>query len=417
MGDSKTKKAERAGSPLATIITIILVIYLLTRLAGVFFNQVVTVTATKVTINESFTATGWFIRNEVLVDGTSSETVKHIARSGEKVRKNSPLAVVYSDSKALATSQEIEQLNSEINLLKSAVQSAGSLSDTSKLDQLIASQLQTISAQAHDGIVAGIQSDTASLRDLCLRRGAGSLNADELNTQITRLSEQYETLSSQISGRNTAIYSPASGYFSEIVDGYEQLLTYESIETMTTDQIDKLEDEPLKRAAESRLGKVICGFKWYFVISVPSGQVENIKKGETLRLRFSQISEDIAVAVHDLRESENGEKTLMILEGSQVSPELVSMRTQSVEVIQSSYTGVKVPKSAIRMQTDSNGDPQQGVYILTGSVSRFKPIDPIYEGDTYYVVRQGRTIETTGVVVGDNIITKARGLEDMKVIK
>lgn len=50
-------------------------------------------------------------------------------------------------------------------------------------------------------------------------------------------------------------------------------------------------------------------------------------------------------------------------------------------------------------------------------MSRFKPIDVLYEGDDYYVVRQGDTGTNTGLVVGDTIIVNARGLEDMKVIK
>ena len=50
-------------------------------------------------------------------------------------------------------------------------------------------------------------------------------------------------------------------------------------------------------------------------------------------------------------------------------------------------------------------------------MSRFKPIDILYEADTYYVVKQGTSSEDTGLVAGDNIIVKARGLEDSKVIK
>ncbi|MBP3372545.1 MAG: hypothetical protein J6L88_08490, partial [Clostridia bacterium] len=79
--------------------------------------------------------------------------------------------------------------------------------------------------------------------------------------------------------------------------------------------------------------------------------------------------------------------------------------------------GIKVPKSAVKIQVDEDEKQQQGVYILPDSMSRFKPIDVLFEGEDYYVVRQGDNDDNTGLVVGDTIIIKARGLEDMKVIK
>ena len=107
----------------------------------------------------------------------------------------------------------------------------------------------------------------------------------------------------------------------------------------------------------------------------------------------------------------------MILSGMDITPELVTMRFQSAEIIRDSYTGIKVPKSAVKIQVDEQGKQKQGVYILTGSVSRFKPIEVLYEGEDYYIVNQGNSAKNTGLVVGDNIIVKARGLEDKKVVK
>ena len=130
------------------------------------------------------------------------------------------------------------------------------------------------------------------------------------------------------------------------------------------------------------------------------------------------MDDDIVVTVHDIRKEKDQKVALLILRGMDITPELVTMRCQSAEIIRASYTGIRVPKAAVKIQINQkNDDQQQGVYILPDSMSRFKPIDVLYEGDDYYVVRQGDTGTNTGLVVGDTIIVNARGLEDMKVIK
>ena len=67
---------------------------------------------------------------------------------------------------------------------------------------------------------------------------------------------------------------------------------------------------------------------------------------------------------------------LLVLEGTDFNSGMVSMRQQPVEIIIASYTGLSVPKSALRVEewTDSNGEKHKdtGVFILSGSVRKFK---------------------------------------------
>ncbi len=54
----------------------------------------------------------------------------------------------------------------------------------------------------------------------------------------------------------------------------------------------------------------------------------------------------------------------------EITPELVTMRRQEAELIFNTYTGIQVPKSAVKINTDADGNQQlQGVYILAGNMA------------------------------------------------
>lgn len=96
------------------------------------------------------------------------------------------------------------------------------------------------------------------------------------------------------------------------------------------------------------------------------------------------------------------------------------MRQQPVEIIIASYTGLSVPKSALRVEewTDSNGEKHKdtGVFILSGSVRKFKVINKLYETDDSYIVEQSAT-DSDMLVEQDQVIVRGTDLKDNTVVK
>ena len=88
----------------------------------------------------------------------------------------------------------------------------------------------------------------------------------------------------------------------------------------------------------------------------------------------------------------------------------LAVRVQSVKIVHSEYSGIRVPKSRA---------PQRGgracVYTLTGARAEEKLIKIIYELDEYYIAESGETAE--GLQFGDEIITSTKGIYDGKIIK
>ncbi|HIV62569.1 MAG TPA: hypothetical protein H9746_06995 [Candidatus Butyricicoccus avistercoris] len=398
-------------------IILFMIIMLSIVLWQIMVNKTETQTAVKVTVNDSFMSNGWFFRNEVMVQGTTGDTVKHIVQGGEKVQKNAALAVVYTNASALENSQKISVLDDQIELLESAAQMITNGSDSVKIESMITNKIAELSSEMQQSSVSGMESSVTELRNLCLRRAIDSVDKETLLEQAQSLTSERNYLQQQIGNSSITIASPASGFFSEVVDGFESKLTISSLDTMTASELENLDPSKITTTSSDTLGKVVQDFRWYFAMFVPKENVEDLSVGDSLLLRFAQVSSDIQVSVNDIRKQKNDENALLIVSGMEITPEILSMRYQSVEVIKEIYTGIQVPKNAVRIQTDSEGNSIQGVFILPDSISRFKPIEVLYETGNYYIVKQGTTTQNTGLVVGDRIIVKGRDLEDLKVVK
>lgn len=409
-GKHLMKKRRTAGSRMVLVFAGVALIYFAGQIYGALSGNIETVSATHVTVDDALSVTGCFIRDEQIVAGTTGDTVEHVVHSGERVHVGSRLAVEYADQTALDNNRKLDALNAQISLLQAALQSTGDLADAGKLDQLISMRMQTLAAQTGQGSMTDLSDSSKALRQLVLRRMAGGQDQKTLQSDLDVLKQQQASLQGTISTHTTVISAPSGGYFSGTVDGYETVLTTDMLDKLDVDTFHAKLAAPATADAKA-LGKILRGFYWHLGAVVNKNEAQDFAVGHTYALRFAQISGDVPVTLEAIRPQENGNKVLLLFKGSVFDSELVSMRQQVVDIIRGTYTGIKVPKSAIRTQGNT-----LGVYTLSGSVSRFKKIVPLYEGDTYYVIEQGNTADT-GVVVQDNIIVKARGLEDKKVVK
>ena len=78
-------------------------------------------------------------------------------------------------------------------------------------------------------------------------------------------------------------------------------------------------------------------------------------------------------------------------------------------IVLETYTGLQVNSKAVRFV-----DGEKGVYVLSGSVVHFVPVNIIYSTDSYCICET----ETTGVRLKlyDEVIIKGKNLYDGKVI-
>lgn len=417
------RRKRRSGSEnriVFLIAAILVIIYLGGRVTNAFSATPETTPALHVTVNDSFTADGWFFRDEEPITGTSSDSVKHIVYSGERVQQDAPLAIVYSDAESMELSRQLDPLEERISLLNTALQSASDSSNTAKLDQVITLTIQQMASQVKEGSGSSVASSAAALRTLALRREAGGVDAAAVTGERDELISEQAVLERQLSGRTTKLTASSSGYFSEVVDGYETILTPDLLTNMTVDQFQKLIAQTPEADDGNTLGKIVKGFSWYMAAEIPAEQAERLKVGQALTVNFTQASMESPVTVYAVNQEPNSDTALLVMEGTEFSSEMVSMREQPVEIIIATYTGLKVPKTAVRVQdrTDSDGKTHQdtGVFILSGSIQKFKLINELFDAGDYYVVEQSAT-NSDMLVERDQVIVQGKNLQNNMVVK
>ena len=423
--EKKQRRRKKRAAPNTRVVFVlvgaVLLIYLGVMVIGAFSATPETTAAVHVTVNDSFTADGWFFRDEIPVTGSSSSSVRHIAYSGERVQKDAALAVVYSDEESLALSREIEPLQNRISLLDAALQTASESSDSTNLDQSITLAIQQLASQAKEGTGTALANSANSLRTLSLRNASDELDSFAIQTERDALAAELSALEQQLAGRTTELAAPTSGYYSEVVDGYENVLTLEEMDSLTLARFRELTENPEQVDSGQMLGKMIEGFTWYLAAEIPKEQADRLSQGQSLRVSFTQASMETPVTVYSVIQERGSDTALLIMEGTEFNSELVSMRNQPIEIILATYAGLKVPKEAVRIvsSTDSSGNTTQqiGVYIVSGGIQKFKIIsEPLFETEDYYVVEQSAT-NVDMLVEQDQIIVRGRNLQNNMVVR
>ena len=391
------------------IMFVIIFIYSIAGFSISHYNPVKTIPAQQVSLDDSFSADGYFIREEQTVDIAEGNTVEYNYSDGDKVSKGAALVTEYSNQDALTVSRELKSINDNIKQLETFNSTSSATTNSSRLNQKIIDQMNALCEQVENGSLGQITSITSELRQLVLKSSSISDNSKDIKKELASLKKQAASLESRLDGKTTSIYSPCAGYFCESSDGYETIFTPDVVDNLTLSSLKKLaEKSPLSTSGK---GKVVSGYAWYYAAKVADADAKNIKQGDTVSLRFSQVNRDVSATVQAVRDDESNDNTLVIFQSEDMNAELVSMREQVATVVIDSYAGLKVPKSAVRMEND-----EMGVYVLSNSVASYKKIEPLYEGSDFYIVKQNVT-DNDSLVVNDDIIVKAKDVNDKKVMK
>ena len=387
----------------------LIIIYSVVSFVVNHYNPVKTIPAAQVSMDDSFSTTGYFIRQEKVIDIAEGDTVEYNYSDGDKVSEGTALVTEYANEDALTISRELKNIEENIAQLETLRNVTSTTTNSSQINQKIIDQMNAICEEVESGSLSRITSLASELRQLALKSGSLSNDREDIDVEIASLKTQAADLEERLSGSTTDITSPRSGYFCESVDGYEDIFTPDVVDDLTLSGLNELSDE--KPAKTSGKGKVVSSYVWYFAAKVSDTDAKHLTQGNTVKIRFSQASRDVQATVSSIRDDADTDDTLVIFRSQDMNEDLISMRKQVATVVVASYSGLKVPKSAVRMEDD-----KMGVYVLSNSVASYKNIEPLFEGDSYYIVEQNVT-GNDSLVINDDIIVEAKDVNDKKVMK
>ncbi|MEG2958686.1 MAG: HlyD family efflux transporter periplasmic adaptor subunit [Oscillospiraceae bacterium] len=409
-----------------TVIFLFVLLYMGVYLAAGLRDPYKTVLTYAYTVNDSAAAAGLLVRDEIVIPQKAVLADIYPAE-GEQVARGETVAVLYRDSAALDRKTEIRALELEREQLDYALNKQDNVGDAAQLDTDITALLSDLRSTVSAGNLTGIEDKTMALRSMVLKRTDTGSNTDDglagIETRMVEVGQTLRTLRATSDQESTTITAEESGTFSGLVDGYETLLNQETLKTITAPELAALAKKPAS-PNEDVIGKLITSYRWSYAALIDQKDAVRLKEGSTVPVLFSHdFAGEIPMQVDRIGDTVGG-KTLLILSTDRNLSDTTLLRRQTADVVFESYTGVRVPKQALRVENRKKIDPDTkvetteqvtGVYVLVGAQAEFKSVEVLQEGADFYLLR-GTATNRKVLRPGDEVIVSSRELFDGKVI-
>jgi len=401
---------------LATIlISIFIIVYFVVRVIFSYSNEISYSQAIGASYEQSDELIGYILRNERLVDSDIEGIVYTNADEGQRIKKGQLLATVYASSGEKNIKERILEIDKSIDVLSSSqIDTSYLTSDIGRLDgdiyELLTKNRLSVEKNTLD-------TATKNRTDLLVSLNKRQIITKQVKTfepLITALKNEKAQLEASLTGELGKITSPASGYFSVDIDGWEELFTIEALSSMTVDSFNDLIKNTITKD-DAAIGKICLDYYWYTLCPIDKNLAVDYTVGKTYKLEYPSTTNRVFEAkLEKMITQTDKDEVILVFSSNTIDEGFRYTRKQSVRIIKDSLDGLRINKEALRI---TNGT--QGVYTISGNTVRFKKVEIIYTSDDYYLVKQLKSTDkdyASSLMLYDNVIIGGKDLYDGKII-
>lgn len=390
-----------------------------------FKDEVATTIAYAYTVDAGTEASAILVREETVLTSSGSY-VDLVLSEGEKAGGSTTVALIYSDPSALETRREIRALEAEIAQLEYALSTGIEAVDSSKLDQQVVGSIVSLRSLAATGDLSTLEDSILNLRTMVFQRDyayGDTAAAQQVAQLIQQKKEQLTSLQRSLSQVSQTVRAPASGVFSGQADGYEGLITPAMLESLTLSQLSDLLTGEAPRQPNA-VGKIITDSTWYLAAVFEGGNDYGLTQGRTYTVSFSHdYYGDVPMELERIVVEDD--QTMAVFSARTNLADTTLLRLQTVDIVVQEVAGIRVPRSALRVDTktvtDESGSTSEvntyGVYTIVGTQAEWQPVNVLYTGDTFYLVEPVDESDASRLRAGDTIILTSTGMYDGKVVR
>lgn len=341
------RKKNRKKIAIVAVISVVILAYFMYSIIKLVKQPTDTFLIEEGKLYNQENAIGYVIRQETVVQGNNYKNgMSQIKSEGERVSKGDSIFRYYSNNEQ-NLEKKIEELDIQIQQAMESQTDLLTAGDMKLLENQIEEKLNEVVKVNEVKRIAEYKKDM-NTQITKKAKIAGDLSPS--GSYIRKLIEERSSYENTLNSGAEYITAPESGVVSYRVDGLESVLTVESFNTLNT---KFLEDLKLRTgeivASSNEIGKVINNFECYIAITLDSEQAMSKKIGDSVVLRLSNAKEITAQIEYIVEEEE---QRLIIFKIKDEVEELSNYRKISVEVVWWSYSGLKVPNSAIIHEND-----------------------------------------------------------------
>lgn len=333
---------------LFAILALAILIAIGIAIIGLIQNPTNTFIVENGTLSLEENAVGYVLRDETVVQGQNYKNgMEKLKTEGEKVAKGEPIFRYYTSGE--------EELKKKIAELDSKLQEALSNqkdllpNDTKSLEREIDAKLDEL-YQVND--IQKIREYKKDINSYITKRAKMVGELSPSGSYIRSLIDKRNEYATELNSGSEYISAPQSGIVSYRIDGLEEVLSAKT-QDFSYLSIETLENLNLKTgqiiATSEEAGKIINNFKCYIAIPLSSENAKEATVGDNVMLRLASSKEVEATIEYIATE---GESQLIVFSVEEQVEELINYRKISVDVVWWSYTGLKIPNSAIVYEND-----------------------------------------------------------------
>lgn len=339
--NKKQKKINLKKFPILLII-LVLLIYFIFTIISLFLSPTDTFTIKNGEITLSEELVGYVIREETLFQGNNYKNgISQIKAEGERVSKGDPIFRYYTNNEDSLV-KKIEELDIQI---EDAMKQQANIpsGDITALNLKIEEKLKDLSKINNKDIINEYKKDiNEALIKKAKITGELSPSGSYLKSLINKRSEYEE----QLNSGSEYIESTESGIVSYKIDGLEEILTPNCIETLTEDFLKSIKVKTGEViSSNSEKGKIVNNYYCYLATIVDSENVSNLNDKKYFILELS-TGDEIRALVYKVIDQEDGSK-IVVFKISNCVEKLINYRKISFEIIWWSSSGLRVPNSAV----------------------------------------------------------------------
>lgn len=409
---SKGKQTPLTTRIVWGLVLVFLLVTVISQLVIHFYNPLKTEYAELYSSSDYAQLSGVYVRDERVVSYNGSGVVSYLHDDGEKLAKNSVIAKIYASQHDLSVQTKIDELNEQIAVLKDAESLVGS--DNSQLEAF-SNQIYEKHNLMLQYIAAGDYASAAAMKNEYLNLQSKRLivkgTETDYSAKIAELQAEIDSLSMQITSSPQDLMLNETGYFVSYADGYESTLTYDTIYSLTEEQIAEIVKIPQKEVPSTAIGKIISGYEWKIVCVLDAQYANKVFESAQVNLRIGSSSQDITATVESAEKNAETGNTILVLACDRLNSDFVAGRTVQFKLLFDDYSGIRIPSEAIRFDEEGNA----GVFVKVGVEITFKRIKVmVNEGD--YAIVEDTTGDKGYLSLYDLVVTEGNDLYDGKII-
>ncbi len=359
------------------IVAVAVVFFILWNLITFFVGRTSSEMVYYDTLEDSFGATLYLFKDEVVISAAEDGVLRPTAKDGERVHKGARIGAVLTADTDEGALHEYLGIADRIQRLSKTDTGEG-YSDTVRTDE----QITTLSLQITSAAEKGDMTRLGRLKDeLLIAKDEKSALGGQKDALINLLRERQKTLESGIGNSIKEIYSPEAGTLLLQTDGLEDKMSTEKAKNLSPSALAEITQYTPENSAGC---KILYNNTWKAACTLDAQVAGTLKVGQAVSLRFHDCAGAVEKAtVAEISAEEDG-KCVVIFASNRTVEGLLACRKAAVDVIVRRHEGLRVPAKAI---TEEGG--VTGVYVQTVTDRVFKKAEVSFVGSQYAIIKEG----------------------------